>query len=109
METFTTESGMRYTWTASQIAAYKEARAAGTDEREAIDAANGERPTADATAPDAIDGPLTVYARRERVYATAARGQSRPATRVTEEPVDVLPDPAEVYARRERVHQGRPR
>jgi hypothetical protein len=98
VDNFKTESGERYQWTPQQVESYRQARSAGVDERQAIDAAQGasqarnpkESVEGIASAPD-------IYARRERTYAVAS-GIAAP--RAVAPACNALPEPGDVYAAR---------
>ncbi len=112
-QNFITESGERYTWTAEQAEAYRQARAAGVEEREAIEAGHGgaQQARVPGREDEGLANATAIYAHRTRVYEAAARGELV-APQATEQPVSALPDPTDVYARRERIYeaaaQGRP-
>jgi hypothetical protein len=101
-QSFTTDTGERYTWTAGQIEAYRAARSGGADEPTAIAAGHAGFRRAGGAAAESVASATEIYDRRAAVYAAAGR---QAALEGSETPRDVV-DPPDVYARRERVQDA---
>ena len=104
MQNFTTEGGERYQWTERQVQAYRTARAAGIEERQATEAGHAALQSDNVRRIDqgVQLSAAEIYARRERAHAAAA---GITACQTASQASNALLDAADIYAIRADVYR----